>query len=1588
MKRSLLLFVLLTLCRFAFGQNGPGAMFVQSHYQSCTAPFTVTFKDSSWSPTRTPLVFWKWEFGDGTVDSSGAIVTHTFLQKGFFRVKLTVRDQLGRVGTYSAHDDQLIRIGAALQLPSTVYICNPSQPVTLRNLATPQWFDSLGTYQWLLDGNVVSTARNWQTSQVGLYQLKYTACDTTLSGSISIADGAITPSVLTPVVWSNDTAKLDFAIMGAPYMPGQVRQVSWDWGDGKNSVAQGLYNSVTHSYTVPGTYNVRATVRLNNPADLVCDSVGTYTVNVRAPYVTHNVWNRMDTLYTGGDKTYLISATNTGATFKWKSMDPNFASSAQILSTWEPGKYWVEISKSGDVITDTINIMPKANFTFMMPSCSQMGSMKFYNGILVPVYDSLLSITWHYGDGKSDVYPKAKYYYEHTYDAPGIYKVVMEACYKSGYNAFAAKDVLIYPLIAWDIKIQDDTVSVPGMHILSAKTVSTANPEKILWYPVGRNLVYKSINDTIQTTVPVGCRAYLMDSCTIQRAADTFRINNQVPIEWTANVAVNYNNCMATLKVNTNARKGSYWVLWNTGATSDSILVTKQGWYGFTLKDSTGNIRKDSANVIISPLDAATLSAHSGYGRDTLIAEPYGPNNQYFFYRNDTLLSNGGNNFFSLYFNPIPGVYKVTVQNTQGCTVTSPPLYFRVPKDSVAVNFIYSADQCISQQIKFIGTAVSSNSQDTVRTVKWNFGDGMTATYPGASNTVSHYYEAAGTYTVTLIATTAAGHTYSVSKQVAVWKVPYNVNIISDTTSLPGTNVLTAVKNPADASVIWSTGSTNDTIHVHTTGYYSVWLKDSCGNVRAADTLQSVINAGWNADAYILKWTACGDTAIVVASTQISGAGSISWSNGQGGSVIRVTTPGVYTVTVRDLNGNIRAEDSVYVELKPFKPGLEAHLSVDPNNDTLIAYPHDSVYYYKWYRNDTSFMSGSSPILNRPTPGVYRVFVTNGAGCTAATDTVHYKVNVPVLPVDFSYEMTGCDPTLVKFIGTADTQDSVTYRWKFGDGSGEVYGLNASHNYAVAGAYNVTLEVTTASGRTGSKTKPLAIQAVDTSIWITHITQQRNQCGDSVLLTAFNNAATAVYSWNTGVQAKTILATASGYYAVSVYDTCGHKRFADSIYVTVNVPCVPQLPTDTVLDFSYKAAPCEPRVIHFKGITDTVDSATYKWNFGDGSGEVSGLDASHYYAVPGAYSVTLKVTRASGRTDSITKPLAIQAVDTSIWITHITQQRNQCGDSVLLTASNGATAAVYSWNNGVQTKAIMVTASGYYAVSVYDTCGYKRAADSIYVTVNTPCVPETPTDTISIGDGPIEGGSALPVTAGFGQDFNADNVFTVQLTLKNPGGRQTGLQPDEVINLGSRPGTGKDITMEVDLPDSLACATSYAVRVVASSPADTTAWSQLFTITNQPPQPVITQRGDSLFTSGKYNWQWYLDNKAIDGATAANYRARKNGVYMVESLNGNGCTSKSAPVSVIITAVGEVTLGGNKVKAFPNPSEGQVSLQFGKPLLKTVTVNVYNLNGRVMYTRTTTQQLQPLDLSGLPKGYYLIELTGYGEKKVLPLILQ
>jgi hypothetical protein len=65
--------------------------------------------------------------------------------------------------------------------------------------------------------------------------------------------------------------------------------------------------------------------------------------------------------------------------------------------------------------------------------------------------------------------------------------------------------------------------------------------------------------------------------------------------------------------------------------------------------------------------------------------------------------------------------------------------------------------------------------------------------------------------------------------------------------------------------------------------------------------------------------------------------------------------------------------------------------------------------------------------------------------------------------------------------------------------------------------------------------------------------------------------------------------------------------------------------------------------VDFDGSASTDDGsiATFTWEFGDGS-TGAGATATHTYATPGAYEITLWVTDDAGQQGSLTKPLVVK----------------------------------------------------------------------------------------------------------------------------------------------------------------------------------------------------------------------------------------------------------------------------------------------------------------------------------------------------------
>ena len=79
-------------------------------------------------------------------------------------------------------------------------------------------------------------------------------------------------------------------------------------------------------------------------------------------------------------------------------------------------------------------------------------------------------------------------------------------------------------------------------------------------------------------------------------------------------------------------------------------------------------------------------------------------------------------------------------------------------------------------------------------------------------------------------------------------------------------------------------------------------------------------------------------------------------------------------------------------------------------------------------------------------------------------------------------------------------------------------------------------------------------------------------------------------------------------------------------------------------------------------------TASYQWNFGDGSSEyntLTGWNAAHTYNTPGTYSVTLTLTNQSGKTSVLIVPVTVTAaVRRTIYVDSTLGNDNNSGSTI------------------------------------------------------------------------------------------------------------------------------------------------------------------------------------------------------------------------------------------------------------------------------------------------------------------------------------
>ncbi len=651
--------------------------------------------------------------------------------------------------------------------------------------------------------------------------------------------------------------------------------------------------------------------------------------------------------------------------------------------------------------------------------------------------------------------------------------------------------------------------------------------------------------------------------------------------------------------------------------------------------------------------------------------------------------------------------------------------------------------------------------------------------------------------------------------------------------------------------------------------------------------------------------TASGPTVfcsgVSVTLTANSGS-SYLWSTGATTRSITVSTPGNYTVTVTNANGCSVTSAATEVTLLPsasitasgpttFCWGLGNKVILTANEGTA----------YLWSNGATT---RSIEVFDS---GNHWVDVTNSNGCTTrafitTTVTVDNSLSATISP---SGSTTICQGSKV----TLTASEGSSYLWSTG-------ATTRSIEVSTAGSY--TVWVTNANGCSARSPATSVTVTQLPNLFISAAGPTTFCLGDAVFLTASTDGT---YLWSNGATTKSINASSSGNYTVTVTCANGCSATSPAIAVTVNQVAA-------TISASGSTSLCQGG----KVTLTASEGSSYLWSNGATTRSIEVSTAGNY---------TVRVTNANGC--SATSPATAVTVNSlpTAAITATGATTFCQGGKVTLTASEGSS---YLWSNGATTRSIEVSTAGNYTVRVTNANGCSATSPATAVTVNS-----------------------LPTAA----------ITASGLTTFCQGGKVTLTASEGSSYLWSTGATTRSIEVSTAGNYTVTVTNANGCSATSTATAVTVSAFPVATITAAGPT-TITQTGNVVLnanTGTGFSYQWYKGGLAINAATNSTYTATTSGSYTVKVTNATGCETLSAATLVKMVFVLPATnyqlnISGETCRSSDN---GKVSITAVQNLSYTATISRAGQALKTANFNTTTE------LTSLAAGNYTLCITVAGQ---------
>jgi gliding motility-associated-like protein len=1302
---------------------------------------SVFFMDAS-AVNGGSITGWSWDLGDGNISYAQDPI-HVYNNPGAYNVTLTVTSNNGCTSTIA---DTL----NIYPIPNAAFAANPGCVYSNLNFTNQSsvGFGNIISWNWTFGDGTTSSTQSPQHafSAPGNYNVTLVVatpggCADTVNSIVQVYPQPSLSFTSTPtIICQGGTVTLNNTSTSTN---GIINNFQWSFGNGQTSTQ----NNPTVTYNTAGSYNVT----LIGTTVHGCSDTLNQPVTVNAPPVADAGSNQ--SLCIGQSAT--LTATG-GGTYVWT---PGGSTSAAInVNPATSGWYSVIVTNangctSRDSAYVTVKPLPTPNAGPDKALCAG-GSVSL------------------------------------TATGGGTYVWTPGGATTPTINVNPASTTnYIVTVTAANGCTRNDTARV----VVNALPVASAGPDKVICYGATTGLTATggatynwAHNGATSATVYVNPTVATSYVVTVTNASGcTARDTVAVSINPTPTVTGSNAFFCTGYSTTLNAGNPGMTYLWSpSGDTTQTVVVSDPGVYSVVVTNAFGCQGSGSFNVSEGGTGLAPNPINTVVCQGVNVTLDAGNSGMVYQWSTGAVSQTINVN--------TTGSYTVTVTDPGGCSasftnnVTMQPL--------PVVNFT-TTDACLGSVTTVNNT--SSITSGNIINWAWNFGNGILST----SQTPSLAFPAAGSYPVTLVATSGFGCIDSASGTIQIDPLPTAAFTAVDVCEGDAVqfNDGSSVTSGAVSGWQWefgdgATATSQNPQHTYATaGAYGISLIVATGS-GCRDTVLGTVVIDPMPQADFTSQDVCEGDSVRFYNTSLLNGGFISdidWDFGDGNTstvsdpVHYYTQPGSYTVVLR-VGSDQGCEDVISrtVNVNP-KPAADFSVPQVCNGNASqftdqSTVPSGSVNGWYWEFGDGAFSSQQTPAHTYASAGSYSVTLVayTDKGCS---DTLSRSGAVAALPEPGFSVNNVCLGSPVLFTDTSSVTGSTIngWQWDFGDGTTSV-AQNPLHNFATTGNFTVELIVSTADGCTDTLQKSVNVFPVPTADFSFNdvcLNGSTNFFDQSQIV----GGGTFSYNWDFGDNSTDSVAnpqhvyTAAGNYTVDLTVT---SPFGCSAVIsrTINVWPLPQS------DFNAGNVCYGSPVQLIDNSTISQGTITgWSWTLGD-SAVSTAQDPTHFYNAPGWYTVSLTTMSDHGCYHTTVDSVEIYAAPTP----QPTAGTGCVNDNIAFAdTSTGSHNSIVSWDwnfgNGTtgtnSSPSVVYTAAGSYTVSLTtvnaDGC---RATNIVNIdisplpnagfTAGTACLnsPVQFTNTSTISGGTITGYSW-----DFGDGSGISGLQNPQYAYSQPG---------------------------------------------------------------------------------------------------------------------------------------------------------------------------------------------------------------------------